>query len=73
MLWRNFADLFGMRTVVSRIASYKPLFFHLYTFGQGKFRMGACTIDNALREKWSSRQTAEDYQRKLLMGKMLTN
>jgi len=29
--------------------------------------LGAYTIavDNALRKKWSSRQTAEDYQRKL--------
>jgi len=27
------------------------------------------TIDNTLREKWFSRQTAEDYQQKILMGK----
>jgi len=32
------------------------------------------TIDNALHEKVVySRQTAEDYQRKFLMGKMLMN
>jgi len=50
--------------------SYRPLFFHI---GQQKFRTGD-TIDNALREKMVySRQTAEDYQRKILMGKMLTN
>ena len=75
MLWRNFANLFGMCTVVLR--SYRPLFSIYIIFGQGKFRMGAYSYiaasDNALREKWSGRQTAEDYQRKILMGKMLTN
>jgi len=35
--------------------------------------MGAYTSDKALREKWSGRQTAEDYQWKILIGKMLTN
>jgi len=38
--------------------------------------MGAYTSDNALREKvvWQAcRQMAEDYQQKILMGKMLTN
>ena len=49
MLWRNFADLFGMHAVVLR--SYRPLFFHLYIFGQGKFCMGLYTSDNALCEK----------------------
>jgi len=35
--------------------------------------MGAYTSDNALGKKWSGRQTAEDYQWKILIGKMLTN
>jgi len=35
--------------------------------------MAMYTIDNALGEKWSSKQTAEDYQQKILMGKMLMN
>jgi len=35
--------------------------------------MGAYTSDNILREKWSGRQTAEDYQWKTLIRKMLTN
>jgi len=38
--------------------------------------MGVYTSDNTLREKvlWQAgRQTVEDYQQKILMGKMLTN
>ena len=71
MLWCNFADLFGMRAVVFR--SYRPLFFHLYIFGQGKLCMGTYASDNALREKvvWqanSRRLSAENFD-----GEMLTN
>ena len=40
MLWRNFANLFGMHTVVLRHC------FSIYIFGQGKFRIGAYTSDN---------------------------
>ena len=58
MLWRNFADLFGMHAVVLRMAIAWARI---------------ATSDNALREKWSGRKMAEDYQRKILMGKMLTN
>jgi len=57
MLWRNFADLFGMRAVVSRC----------YRIAWARI----ATSNNALREKWSDRQTAEDYQQKILMEKML--
>jgi len=38
-----------------------------------KFHMGTYTSDNTLHEKWSGRQTAEDYQWKILIGKLLTN
>jgi len=36
--------------------------------------MGTYTIasDNTLHEKWSGLQTVEDYQWKILIGKMLT-
>jgi len=59
MLWCNLAGLFGIRAVVSR--SYRITWAHI------------ATGDNALREKWSGIQAAEDYQQKILMGKMLTN
>jgi len=35
--------------------------------------MGQYTIDNTLREEWSGRQMAENYQWKILIGKMLAN
>jgi len=37
--------------------------------------MGVYTSDNALckKAKWSGRQTAEDYQWNILIGKMLMN
>jgi len=58
----------------------RPLYFHLAVatdirtyLHKEKFSMGAYTSDNALREKWSGRKRAEDYQWKILIGKMLTN
>jgi len=59
MLWRNFADPFGIHAVVSR--SYRIAWARI------------ATSDNAQHEKWSGRQTEEDYLQKILMGKMLTN
>jgi len=35
--------------------------------------MGAYTSDNTLREKWSGRQTAEDYQQKNFDGENVDN
>jgi len=59
------------------MCSYRPLFFHLAillcVFGQGKLQIGAYTSDNILCEKCSNRKMAEDYQWKILIGKMLTN
>jgi len=49
MLWRNFADLFGMRAVVSR--SYRIAWARI------------ATSDNAQHEKWSGWQTAENFDK----------
>jgi len=59
MLRRNFADLFGICAVVSH--SYRIAWANI------------ATSDNVLCEKWSGIQTAEDYQQKILMGKMFIN
>jgi len=63
---------------VVRIAIEHALFFHLaiyFCMDREKYCMGSYTIasDNTLREKFSGMQTTEDYQWKILMGKMLTN
>ena len=71
MLWRNFANLFGMCAVVLR--SYKPLLFHLYNYlDRENFARARILAITLCAKKWSGRQTA-DYQWKILMGKMLTN